>query len=110
MSEEIESVKEVFEKMPQAFQANAAKGLNVVFQFNIDGPGGGNWYVTVKDGACEVVSGTSEKPTCTLMLAESNFANLMSGKLSGMQAYMTGKLKVSGDIMKAQLLSKLFKY
>ena len=47
MSIEIESVKEVFEKMPQAFQANAAKGVDVVFQFNIDGPGGGNWYVTV---------------------------------------------------------------
>ena len=49
MSEEIESVKEVFEKMPQAFQANAAKGLNVVFQFNIDGPGGGKFGVELAE-------------------------------------------------------------
>jgi putative sterol carrier protein len=34
---------------------------------------------------------------------------MMSGKLSGMQAYTSGKLKIEGDIMKSQLIEKLFK-
>jgi len=110
MSIEITSVKDVFDKMPQAFQAGAASGADVIFQFKISGPGGGDWNVAVKNGACEVNTGVSPKPTCTLTLADSDFLSLMSGKLSGMQAYMTGKLKVSGDIMKSQLLSKLFKF
>jgi putative sterol carrier protein len=110
MSIAITSVKDVFDKMPQAFQAGSAAGADVVFQFNISGPGGGDWNVAVKNGACAVNTGVSPKPTCTLKLSDADFLSLMSGKLSGMQAYMTGKLKVSGDIMKSQLLSKLFKF
>jgi len=109
MSEAFTSVKDVFDKMPGAFQANAAGGVNIVFQFNVEGPGGGDWYVTVKEGTCTVVSGVFATPTCTLKLADADFLDLMSGKLSGMQAYMKGKLKVSGDLMKSQLLTKLFK-
>jgi len=110
MSIEITSVKDVFDKMPQVFQAGAAGSADVIFQFKISGPGGVDWNVAVKNGACEVNTGVSPKPTCTLTLADSDFLSLMSGKLSGMQAYMTGKLKVGGDIMKSQLLSKLFKF
>ncbi|MEN6465907.1 MAG: SCP2 sterol-binding domain-containing protein [Syntrophaceae bacterium] len=110
MSIAFASVKEVFEKMPEAFQSSAASGVDVVFQFKISGPGGGDWNVAVKGGACTVSSGTAASPSCTLALADADFMGLMSGKLSGMQAYMTGKLKVSGDLMKSQLLSKLFKF
>ncbi|MEN6508423.1 MAG: SCP2 sterol-binding domain-containing protein [Smithella sp.] len=108
MSIAVESVKDVFDKLPQAFQPDAAKGVDIIFQFNIGGPTGGNWYVTVKDGACEVASGSTQKPTCTFMLLDKSFMDLMSGKTTGMKAYMTGKLKVSGDLIKSQLLAKLF--
>jgi len=57
MSVAFMSVKDVFDKMPEAFQASAAGGVNIVFQFNVEGPGGGDWYVTVKEGACAVVGG-----------------------------------------------------
>ena len=33
----------------------------------------------------------------------------MNGKLPAMQAYTSGKLKIGGDIMKSQLIGKLFK-
>jgi putative sterol carrier protein len=38
-----------------------------------------------------------------------DFTALMQGKLPAMQAYTSGKLKLGGDIMKSQLLEKLFK-
>jgi putative sterol carrier protein len=43
-------------------------------------------------------------------MAEGDFIQLIQGKLDGMQAFSTGKLKVEGDIMKSQLIGKLFKF
>ena len=43
-------------------------------------------------------------------MADGDFLQLIAGKLDGMQAYSSGKLKVEGDIMKSQLIGKLFKF
>jgi NAD(P)-dependent dehydrogenase (short-subunit alcohol dehydrogenase family)/putative sterol carrier protein len=101
-------VNTVFEKMPEAFNPEAAKGVDVVFQYQIEGPGGGDWIVTVKDGACKIEAGAAEKPTCTLKISDSDFIDLVEGRLNPMTAYTSGKLKIGGDIMKSQLIEKLF--
>ena len=103
-------VAEVFDFMPGAFVADAAAGVDVVFQYNIGGEGGGDWYCVITDGSCRVQAGTHEKPVCTLMMAAADFLDMMNGKLAAMQAYTSGKLKISGDIMKSQLIEKLFKF
>jgi 3-hydroxy-3-methylglutaryl CoA synthase/NAD(P)-dependent dehydrogenase (short-subunit alcohol dehydrogenase family)/putative sterol carrier protein len=103
-------VKGIFAKMPEAFNAAAAAGKDVVFQFSISGPGGGDWVVAVKDGTCKVEAGKTEKPTTTIKMADGDFVQLIAGKLDGMQAYSSGKLKVEGDIMKSQLIGRLFKF
>jgi len=105
----ITSVADVFAKMPQAFQADRAAGLNVIFQYMIPGEGGGEWFAEIKDGACKVAAGKHESPSCTLAIAAADFLDLMNGKLPAMQAYTSGKLKIGGDIMKSQLIEKLFK-
>ena len=105
----ISSVAEVFEKMPQAFRAEKAAGVNVVFQYSISGEGGGEWFAEIKDGTCKVAAGKHLSPTCTLKIAAADFLALMNGKLPAMEAYTSGKLKIDGDIMKSQLIGKLFK-
>ena len=57
-----------------------------------------------------VTPGLHEKPTTTIKMSAEDFLNLMSGKLPAMQAYTTGKLKIEGDLMKSQLIEKLFKF
>ena len=103
-------MKEIFAKMPEAFVPSAAAGKDVVFQFSISGSGGGDWVVAVKDGTCKVEAGKAEKPTTTIKMADSDFLQLIAGKLDGMRAYTSGKLKVEGDIMKSQLIGRLFKF
>ena len=51
------SVKAVFESLPGSFQADKAAGIDAVFQYKITGPGGGEWYTIIKDGALEVKEG-----------------------------------------------------
>jgi putative sterol carrier protein len=43
-------------------------------------------------------------------MQDGDFLNLMSGNLPAMQAFTTGKLKIEGDLMKSQLIEKLFKF
>jgi putative sterol carrier protein len=104
------SVQAVFDNLPGAFQPEAAAGVEVVFQFTISGPGGGDWYAAVREGACTVEAGTHEKPTTTLKMSDDDFLKYVSGQLPAMQAYSSGKLKIEGDLMKSQLVEKLFKF
>ncbi len=103
------SVADVFDAMLGAFVAGAAAGVDVIFQYIISGDGGGDWFCVVKDGSCQVEAGTHAKPTCTLKISAGDFLDLMNGKLPAMQAYTSGKLKIEGDIVKSQLIEKLFK-
>jgi 3-hydroxy-3-methylglutaryl CoA synthase/NAD(P)-dependent dehydrogenase (short-subunit alcohol dehydrogenase family) len=103
------SVQGIFDKMSQNFNPDAAAGVEVVFQFNISGKGGGDWNCVVKDGTCTIDSGIHEKPVCTLKMEDSDFLAMMGGSLPAMQAFTSGKLKIEGDVMKSQLLEKLFK-
>ncbi|MCE5265573.1 MAG: SDR family NAD(P)-dependent oxidoreductase [Deltaproteobacteria bacterium] len=105
----IASVKAVFEKMPSAFRPEKAAGVSVVFQYTISGEGGGDWFAEIKEGTCKVEAGKHATPTCTLAIASGDFLDLMNGKLPAMQAYTSGKLKIGGDLMKSQLIGKLFK-
>ena len=104
------SVAGIFENMTKTFKADAAAGVEVVFQFNISGAGGGDWHCAIKDNACTIEAGVHAKPACTLKMAAADFLAMMAGSLPAMQAYTSGKLKIEGDIMKSQLLEKLFKF
>jgi 3-hydroxybutyryl-CoA dehydratase len=106
----IANVKEVFEGMPGVFNASAAQGLDAVFQFEITGDGGGNWNVAIKDGSCNITEGTHDAPTTTLTMSGETWLAMVNGELNGMQAFMSGQLKVSGDIMLAQRIPELFPF
>jgi acyl dehydratase/putative sterol carrier protein len=103
-------VKAIFEKMPSVFNPDAAKGVDATFQFNISGEGGGDWYAEVKSGTCKVEAGVHPNPTSTIKMDAADFVDMINGKLSAMQAFTSGKLKIGGDIMKSQLITRLFKF
>ena len=102
------NVKEVFDKMPEAFNAGASQGVDAVFQYEITGEGGGNWNVIVKDGACQVQEGTHDSPSVTLTMSTETWLGMMNKEINGMQAFMKGQLKAKGNIMLAQRLEQLF--
>jgi putative sterol carrier protein len=104
------NVKYIFTKMSEIFNSGAAQGLDVVFQFDITGDGGGNWNVAVKDGTCQIREGTHEAPTVTLSMSCETWLSIVNKELNAMQAFMGGQLKVVGDIMLAQRIPKLFPF
>jgi NAD(P)-dependent dehydrogenase (short-subunit alcohol dehydrogenase family)/acyl dehydratase/putative sterol carrier protein len=102
------SVSAIFEALGKAFKPEAAAGVDVVFQYIIAGAGGGDWYTAIKDQACTIEAGRHDQPSCTLKMDAEDFIAMMSGQLPAMQAFTSGKLVIEGDIMKSQLIEKLF--
>ncbi|MCJ8499484.1 SDR family NAD(P)-dependent oxidoreductase [Desulfatitalea alkaliphila] len=107
-AEEAPDTQAIFDRLAGTFKADAAEGVDVVFQFLISGPGGGNWSCEIKDRQCTVAAGDHPRPTCTLKMAAADFGAMMTGRMAPMQAFTSGKLKIEGDVMKSQLIEKLF--
>jgi putative sterol carrier protein len=101
--------QEIFDEMPKNLNADAAKGMNSTIQFNLSGDNGGQWYVAIKDGKAEVTKGTASSPNMTLSMAAQDYVDMILGKLNGQMAFMSGKLKISGDMGLAMKMQSLFK-
>jgi putative sterol carrier protein len=109
MSATQDAVKEIFKQMPTQFNADAAKGMNSVIQFNLTGDGGGTYHVAIKDGACSVAEGAHASPNMTMTMAAQDYVDMITGKLNGQMAFMSGKLKIAGDMSLAMKMQTLFK-
>jgi putative sterol carrier protein len=89
----------IFDAMPTYFKSEQAAGVNSTIQFDLQGEKGGLWYVTVADGTCAVNKGTAPNPAAaTVRMTVSDFVELAVGKLSPALAFMTGKVKIDGDM------------
>ena len=74
-----------------------------------DVEGAGTWLVTVADGTVAVVEGEGGGDAdCTISATEENFMKIVRGEQNPTTAYMTGKLKIKGDMGAAMKLQKLF--
>ena len=102
------SVSEIFENMPDAFNAEKAGDLDATVQFDLSGEGGGTWYVVVADGTCEVKEGEMESPTATIRMEASDYAALVAGELDAMSAFMQQKIRVEGDLNTVMKFQNLF--
>lgn len=102
------SAKESFDMMPSRFNKDAAKGLNATYQFDLSGDGGGKWHVIIKDQNIEVKEGASPSPSITISMTAQDYLDMLSGKLNGQVAFMSGKLRISGDMGLALRMQSLF--
>lgn len=103
----VSSCQEYFQTLDERFVASEAKGMNAVYQYNLTGDGGGNWFVAINDGAMTVSEGEHEKPNVTYTMEAKNYVDMANGDLDGTKAYLTRKLKVKGNIGLAQKLKKV---
>src|SRR5207247_2853788 len=100
----------VFQGMAQAFLPDRAAGQNAVVQYDVTVAGVPHPYqLRVAGGQCEVVKGRVDTPRVTLTLALPDFLRLVAGKLPPVQAFMTGKLKLQGDMMIATAMQGWFR-
>ncbi len=102
------TINELFEAMPGALNAKAAEGMNKTFQWNITGDEAGVWAFRINNGVGELIPGGVEKPDVTITVSGKDWIAITEGKLDPTTAFMTGKVKIAGDMMLAMRLQQLF--
>jgi putative sterol carrier protein len=100
------SVQEFFASLSSRVDPSRTAGMTNTYVFDIDGAG--QWTVAVDDGRVSVTDGASAGADATITSSEENFERIVAGELNPTSAYMTGKLKVKGDMGAAMKLQKLF--
>lgn len=103
------SVQELVKNHEKAFKPEVAEGVEAVIQYHLTGDEGGDWIINIRDGRCTVDEGTAENPTMTLSADAQDFKDVLTGKADGMQYFMQGRLKLSGDLNLAMKLTTFFK-
>ncbi|KAB8142883.1 SCP2 sterol-binding domain-containing protein [Chloroflexia bacterium SDU3-3] len=101
-------IDELFEMLPEKFNAAAAVGLNKTLQWNIIGEDAGVWAFQIADGVGKVIAGGVEQPDATFTVTAKDWLAIAEGKLDSMRAFMTGKLKVNGDMSLALKVPEFF--
>jgi putative sterol carrier protein len=99
------TAREFFEGLETRVDASKTAGMTNSYVFEIDGAG--TWKVDVQDGSVSVTEGGGDADA-TISASEETFGQIASGDLNATTAYMTGKLKIKGDMGAAMKLQKLF--
>lgn len=102
-------LKEIFAGMEERFLAQRASGVNSTIQYDINtDEGTKTWWVKFADGQCTTGEGAAEDPRLTLNLSLPDFVKLIFGAADGTQLFMSGKLKLQGDVMFALQMQNFF--
>ena len=99
------AAKEFFDTLPTRADESKLAGMNNSYLFDIEGEG--QWLVNVADGQISVAEGGGDADA-TITTSAETFDKIVAGEQNPTTAYMTGKLKIKGDMGAAMKLQKLF--
>jgi len=98
------TAKELLHRMPEALDTDAAGDTSAVIQYELSEP----VYHVLEAGTVTTFEGRAETPDLTVTIGDEDLVALFKGGLNPMMAFMTGRLKVGGDVALAQRLVKFF--
>ncbi|MBC7105337.1 MAG: SCP2 sterol-binding domain-containing protein [Firmicutes bacterium] len=102
------TVQDVLEGLRERVaRPEAMEGVTAVYQFVLEGEGGGNYVLRFQDGAGTIEEGTAEDPNVTITMDAADFVDMISGNLNAMVAFMGGKLRLQGDMALAMKLQSI---
>jgi putative sterol carrier protein len=104
-----ETLNRIFDNFPERFQPDKAQGVDADIQFVVTDEGEEFPHVvSVRNGTCTTEEKRADDPKVTLTTDLVSFVKLITGQAQGVQLFMTGKLKVGGDLMFSQRIMTFF--
>ena len=104
-----QTLKQIFDGMEEAFQPEKAGDTTATMQYDIKTDDGvKQWTVEIADKKCTTSEGPATDPRLTLEIALVDFVRLIFGQAQGPQLFMSGKLKLKGDMMFAMQMQTYF--
>ena len=91
---------EFFNKKAEELAANPAAltGINATYQFTLTGDPEGSWVMKLTDDEKSVDVGAIDDADCSITMDAGDFMAMIEGRLNPQMAFMTGKLKVAGEM------------
>jgi len=108
MSASQQDINAAFEKMQSQFKPEKAKDMDATIQFNLSGDENITYWVQIEGENVEMHEGATDDPDMTLIAKAQDFADVVYGHSNAMQAFMSGKLKVKGNMGLAMKLQSIF--
>ncbi len=102
-----QEVSQLFDEMAKNIDPAKTEDVNATIQFDLSGENGGLYWLRVENGQTQSGQGQAEKPNLTLKAAADDWMAVSKGELNPMQAFMSGKLKIQGDMGLAMKLQSL---
>ena len=103
-----DDVREILNRMPEAFVSENATGLDATIQLDLTGDGESQWTIKIANSTIDVNQGQAVLPNLTLSMKASDYVALSLGEANPMGLFMAGKIKVQGDVMLAMKFQELF--
>jgi putative sterol carrier protein len=100
---------QVVGEMPNYFLPDKAGNINASIQFDLTGEHAGKRYITIADGKATSGQGEVENPNLTLVADSGDFVKIFTGGLDPTAAFMSGKLKIKGDMGLAIRMQSMFR-
>ncbi|NXG54919.1 HSDL2 protein, partial [Hemiprocne comata] len=101
-------VAETFRVIQGALSEEYVRTTQGVFQFDLSGDDGGTWYIDLKTKGGSAGPG---KPPVTadvvMSMSSADFVKMFTGKLKPTLAFMSGKLRIKGNMATAIKLEKM---
>ncbi len=103
-----DDLKEIFDKMPEAFVPEKAAGINATIQLDLSGDDGGSWLLKIANGQISAEEGASDSADLTLGMDASDYVALSRGEANPMGLFMGGKIQLQGDMSLAMKFQEMF--
>lgn len=105
---DVNTVEGIFAAIAGRLSPELVSSTGAVYQFLLTGKDEGKWFIDLKNGSGAAGKGDAPAtPDATLSMDSKNFFALFTGKTKATTAFMTGKLKITGNLQKAMKLEKL---
>ncbi len=103
------TIDEIMQRLPTAFDPAQAQGLKANVQFDLTSDGGKQYVVRINEGSCTVEEGAIADPDATVIASQAAYQDVVEGRLNVATAFMTGKLKVKGNLQLLMRFQQLFR-
>ncbi len=102
---------DVFDEIDARLKSDPSRlaGTNASYLFDLSGEHAGEYHIHIHEGAGDAGPGGVADPNITISMASSDFVDLATGKLDGTMAFMSGKIKIKGDMGLAMKLQTLLR-
>ncbi|WP_164667963.1 SCP2 sterol-binding domain-containing protein [Virgibacillus doumboii] len=94
------NLRETFQEIDSAVSDDPSKaqGTEAVYLFNLDGDESGTYHIVFNGDKSYAAEGEADNADCTLFMDSNDFMKMVDGELNGTQAFMSGRLKIKGNM------------